>query len=77
MKSSSFAAWKFGLSLEVSICMGPETLAQVAEHSQTIAASLDGETGVPFKVVFKPVLTTPEQVRALCREANNEDKCIA
>jgi L-arabinose isomerase len=55
---------------------GPETLAQVADHSQKIAASLDAETAIPFKVVFKPVLTTPEQVRGLCREANNADNCI-
>jgi L-arabinose isomerase len=55
---------------------GPETLAQVADHSQKIAASLDAETAIPFKVVFKPVLTTPEQVRGLCREANNTDNCI-
>jgi L-arabinose isomerase len=55
---------------------GPETLAQVAEHSQKIAASLDAETAIPFKVVFKPVLTTPEQVRGVCREANNADNCI-
>jgi L-arabinose isomerase len=55
---------------------GPEALAQVAENSQRIAASLAVETVIPFKVVFKPVLTTPEQVCGLCREANNEDKCI-
>jgi L-arabinose isomerase len=76
MKSSSFAALEVWFVTGSQHLYGPETLAQVAEHSQTIAASLDGETGVPFKVVFKPVLTTPEQVRALCREANNEDKCI-
>lgn len=55
---------------------GAEALAQVAKHSQTIAASLNAETAIPFKVVFKPVLTTPEQVRALCREANNAENCI-
>jgi L-arabinose isomerase len=55
---------------------GPETLAQVAEHSQKIAASLGGEKKIPFKVVFKPVLTTPEEVRALCREANHQQNCI-
>jgi len=55
---------------------GPEALAKVAEHSQAIAASLNAEAAVPFPVVFKPVLTTPEQVRALCREANQSDRCI-
>jgi L-arabinose isomerase len=55
---------------------GPETLRQVASHSQTIAASLSDEPTIPFSVVFKPVLTTPDEVRALCREANGSDKCI-
>ncbi|AEU37211.1 L-arabinose isomerase [Granulicella mallensis] len=55
---------------------GPETLAQVAKNSQHIAASLDAEASIPFKIVFKPVLTTPEQIRALCREANNQNNCI-
>jgi L-arabinose isomerase len=55
---------------------GAETLQQVAEHSRTIAASLDAEASIPFHIVFKPVLTTPEEVRALCREANQSDRCI-
>jgi L-arabinose isomerase len=55
---------------------GPEALAQVAAHSQEIAAFLNAEKAIPFKVVFKPVLTTPEEVRALCREANNSAKCF-
>ncbi|QMV17946.1 L-arabinose isomerase [Granulicella sp. 5B5] len=55
---------------------GPETLIQVAEHSQKIAASLTAGTSIPFKVVFKPVLTTPDEIRALCREANNSPHCI-
>ena len=49
---------------------GPEALAQVAENSQKIAEFFDANSSIPFKVVFKPVLTTPEQVRALCRDAN-------
>jgi len=55
---------------------GREALAQVDVHSQKIAASLDGEKSLPFKIVFKPVLTTAEEIRALCREANNREKCI-
>ena len=55
---------------------GPETLAQVADHSQKIAASLSAESTIPFKIVFKPILTTPDEIRGLCREANNNPKCI-
>ncbi|WP_353062407.1 L-arabinose isomerase [Tunturibacter psychrotolerans] len=55
---------------------GPEALARVAENSQKVAESLSAEDSIPFKVVFKPVLTTAEEVRGLCREANNAEKCI-
>ena len=55
---------------------GPETLAQVAAHSQAMAASLDGERAMPVRVVFQPVLKTPEEIRELCRKANNTEACI-
>src|ERR1700761_9548549 len=55
---------------------GQEALAQVAAHSQQIAAALGDEHSLPFEVVFKKVQTTPEEVRGLCREANNTSQCI-
>ena len=55
---------------------GAEALAKVAENSQKIAASLDAANAIPVRIVFKPVLTTSDEVRALCREANNAKQCI-
>src|SRR5580658_11157853 len=55
---------------------GEKALAQVAAHSQQIAASLNADQSMPVGIVFKPVQTTPEEVRSLCREANNASKCI-
>jgi L-arabinose isomerase len=55
---------------------GEQTLAQVTAHSQQIAASLSAHQSLPFEVIFKLALTTPEEVRGLCREANNASKCI-
>jgi len=55
---------------------GPETLDQVAENSRHIAARLDEAASIPVRVVFKPVLTTPEAIRALCLEANSSQDCI-
>ncbi|HEX9998486.1 MAG TPA: L-arabinose isomerase [Abditibacterium sp.] len=54
---------------------GPETLQQVAAHSQSIAAGLDSSALIPLKVVYKPILTTPEEIRALCLEATNTPEC--
>lgn len=55
---------------------GEETLTQVAEHSQHIAAALNDVPAFPVKIVFKPVLKTPEEITALCREANDNAACI-
>ena len=55
---------------------GPGPLGQVAANSQAIAASLQRESTMPVRVVFKPVLTTADEILRLCREANNADKCI-
>src|SRR5215208_1190221 len=55
---------------------GPKTLETVAEHSREIAGALGVSAEVPVKVVFKPVLTTPEAIRELCLEANSTKNCV-
>ena len=55
---------------------GPETLKQVAEDSQGIVDGLNKSKNIPVKIVFKPVLTTPEAIQSLCLEANNAANCV-
>jgi L-arabinose isomerase len=55
---------------------GEETLKQVAAHAQQIASSLSDDPSIPAKVVFKPVATTSDEIRALCREANTAESCV-
>jgi len=55
---------------------GDEVLRQVAEHSRQIAAGLSQSEHVPVRVVFKPVLTTPEAISTLCGEANAAKQCV-
>lgn len=55
---------------------GPDALRQVASHSQAIAASLAKDISAPAKIVFKPVVATPEQICSICREANSAEQCI-
>jgi len=55
---------------------GPKTLEQVAAHSQEIAQALSNSARIPVKVVFRPVLTTPEAIHALCLEANSTANCV-
>jgi L-arabinose isomerase len=55
---------------------GPDTLKQVAADSAKIAAFLDKSPKVSEKIVFKPILTTPDSITELCTEANNSANCI-
>jgi len=55
---------------------GPETLAQVAEHSRAVARALGEAAAVPVRVVFKPVLTTPDEIHRLALEANAAPDCV-
>lgn len=55
---------------------GTKTLEQVAQDSREIASVLDASATMPVKVVFKPVLTTPEAIRDLCLEANSARNCV-
>src|SRR6185295_7414083 len=55
---------------------GDETLKKVAEHSQQIAKSLDQSKQIPVSVVFKPTVKSPEEIYAICQEANTDKNCI-
>jgi L-arabinose isomerase len=55
---------------------GPETLQQVAENSRRIADALDQSPKIPCRVVFKPVMKTPDEIAALVSEANVAGDCV-
>lgn len=55
---------------------GEEVLRQVEKHSATIAAALDASPEMPVRVVFKPLVKTPEEIYAVCQEANAAGNCI-
>ncbi len=55
---------------------GLEAIEQVGQHSREIAAALDAAEAVPVKMVFKPVLTTPEEITAVCAAANAAESCV-
>ena len=55
---------------------GEQTLRQVAEQSQRIAAALDEASELPVPVVWKPVLTESESIRRVCLDANASDACV-
>ena len=54
---------------------GPGPLKQVAANSKKIASALGASKRIPLKVVFKALLTTPDEIRAFCLEANRSANC--
>jgi len=55
---------------------GEAALKTVADHSREMAQTMTQSGKLPVKVVFKPVVTTPDAITELCREANNAQGCI-
>ncbi|MFA9443737.1 L-arabinose isomerase [Egicoccus sp. AB-alg6-2] len=55
---------------------GEETLRQVAEQSQQVAAALDTADEVPVTVAWKPVLKDRDAIRRMALEANGDDDCL-
>ena len=54
---------------------GPEALKQVAKNSSELVAALNQSGRLPVKLVFRPILTTPEEIRAACIEASSAANC--
>ncbi|MCB2407867.1 L-arabinose isomerase [Hymenobacter lucidus] len=68
---STYEAWFITGSQHL---YGPETLEQVAQHSQQIAEALG--SALPIKIVYKEVLTGPEAITKLVQEANTTANCV-
>lgn len=55
---------------------GEETLNTVNQHSQEIVKELGVSPALPLKIIFKPVLKTPEEIFSICQQANNTKNCV-
>ena len=55
---------------------GPATLETVAEHSRTIARALEAAPAIPVRIIFKPVVKTPEEIHQLVLDANAATNCV-
>lgn len=55
---------------------GDRALEEVARNSRQIAEGLDRSGRLPADVVWKPVLTGPEAILEVCREASASPECV-
>ena len=54
---------------------GPGPLQRVAANARDMAGGLGQSPKLPLKVVFKSLLTTPDEIVRLCMEANSDENC--
>lgn len=54
---------------------GEGPLRQVAANSKSIVDQLNASKRLPLTLVFKPILTRPEEIRAVMLEANGHKEC--
>ncbi len=55
---------------------GEATLKKVADHTQHMVRWLNEEGKLPVKILFKPVVITPDAITELCLAANADQNCI-
>ncbi len=54
---------------------GPGPLKQVTANARQVATALGASKHVPVKIVFKALLTTPDEITQLCLDANSDAMC--
>ncbi len=54
---------------------GPETLRQVDENSKLLVEGLNKSDVIPANIVYKSIVTTPDDITKIIKEANYNDKC--
>lgn len=54
---------------------GPETLEQVARDSRAIVDRLNATRTIPYPIVWKPTVTTAEQISAVLEAATADARC--
>lgn len=55
---------------------GPEALATVDRDARAVVDGLNASGRLPVRVVHKPVLTTPEEIAAVLRDADAAPGCV-
>ena len=68
-------AYKFWFAVGSQHLYGPEVLEEVAAHGSAMTQGFNGDENIPYEIVFKGVLTTPEKIKRVCVEANGDDEC--
>lgn len=55
---------------------GAETLRQVEQHARQVVEGLNQSAALPLRLELKPLVKSPDEALALCREANHDHQCV-
>lgn len=55
---------------------GDDTLKKVAKNSEQIVKGLNRSDHIPIKIVFRPIVTRPDEITHVCQQASMESNCI-
>ncbi len=55
---------------------GPKVLQTVAQDSEIIVAGLNQSGKLPVRLVVKPTVKSPEEIFAVCQQANANPDCV-
>ena len=55
---------------------GAETLRQVEQHGRQVVDQINREGKLPFPLQLKPLVKSPDEALALCRDANYDQNCL-
>ena len=69
------AEYKFWFVVGSQHLYGPEVLKEVAAHAQTMADGFNADNKIPFEVVSKGMVTTPDEIKEVCIAANSDKAC--
>ncbi len=67
--------WKFWLVVGSQFLYGDEVLDTVAKRGAQMAKALSAAEGIPFEIVYKDTVKTPESFTEIVKEANYDDAC--
>ena len=54
---------------------GPEVLEEVNRHAVSMTRGWNADGCIPFEIVYKGVVTTPEEIKQFCENANTNTQC--
>jgi L-arabinose isomerase len=68
-------AYQFWFVVGSQHLYGPEVLKEVAAHATKMTEGFNSHVSIPFEMVFKGVMTTPDEIRDICTAANGDAAC--